>query len=254
MIRIVATNAIAVAVLGVALVGGYALFTPFFSQSITISKVEHDATRQVDWAATTQGMEQAETTGREELRRKIEQSPAVVALREQLAEAEREAARKREQEEHRQAAERERQAAEREAALRLERTCKRDEDSLARLKAAGPTAGDDVVRFEQGLGCERIRPAVVALREQLAEAEREAARKREQEERRQAAERERVAVEREAALRLERTCKRDEDSLARLKAAGPAAGDDVVRFEQGLGCERIRPAVVALREQLVCRL
>jgi hypothetical protein len=88
------------------------------------------------------------------------------------------------------------------------------------------------------------------LREQLAEAEREAARKREQEERRQVAERERVAAEREAALQLERTCKRDEDSLARLKAAGPTAGDDVVRFEQGLSCERIRPAVVALREDL----
>src|SRR5215470_11490206 len=43
-------------------------------------------------------------------------------------------------------------------------------------------------------------------------------------------------------------CKRDEEKLTRLRAS--PARDEVIRFEHELGCERLRPQVVRLRESL----
>jgi hypothetical protein len=46
----------------------------------------------------------------------------------------------------------------------------------------------------------------------------------------------------------EQACKRNEETLTRLRA-GPAR-DEVIRFEHELGCERLRPQIVRLRESL----
>jgi curved DNA-binding protein CbpA len=176
--RIIIADAIAAVVLIVVLVGGYALIGPTLSTSTTVSKVENRAA-----SGPVAKVEELETTGGDESRRRLEQGLAVVAASEQSAAAEREAALRREQEERQQAAERERQA-ERAAALRRERE-------------------------ERQQAAERERQA----------AEREAALRREQEERRQAAEFERQKAEREAALRLER----EEHKARQLAAIPEAA-------------------------------
>jgi hypothetical protein len=61
--------------------------------------------------------------------------------------------------------------------------------------------------------------------------------------------------ERDASARVvpssipqEQICKRDEERLTRLRAS--PARDEVIRFEHELGCERLRPQVVRLRESL----
>jgi Caspase domain len=46
----------------------------------------------------------------------------------------------------------------------------------------------------------------------------------------------------------EDACKRDDERLARLRTS--PARDEVIRFERELGCERLRPQVVRLRESL----
>jgi uncharacterized caspase-like protein len=103
-------------------------------------------------------------------------------------------------------------------------------------------------------------------RARISEAERqkvesEAARRREEEERRaKAAEAARQKAEREAALkreaaeaaerrRQEDVCKRAEDRLARLRAAGVRTLGELTQFAQELTCDRVRPQVVALLEQ-----
>src|SRR5262249_17730163 len=91
---------------------------------------------------------------------------------------------------------------------------------------------------------ERRQPAEL---EQQA-AEREAALTSDQDEPRQAAERGPQKAEREVVPRPDQACGRDEESQERLEAAGPAAHDSVTSLAQALGCEGIRPAVVASRE------
>jgi curved DNA-binding protein CbpA len=164
--RIIIADAIAAAILVVVLVGGYALIGPTFSTSTTVSEVENSAASRPVATAGEQLTQRTELTGRDEPDGRLEQGLMAVAVSEQLAAAEREAALRREQEERRQAAELDRQKAEREAALRPEQRCRRDEESQERHKAAGPAARDDVTRLEQGLGCERIRPAIIASREE----------------------------------------------------------------------------------------
>src|SRR5258706_12901098 len=51
-----------------------------------------------------------------------------------------------------------------------------------------------------------------------------------------------------APMTQEQACRRDEERLAGLRAS--QARDEVVRFERELGCERLRPQVVRLRESL----
>jgi hypothetical protein len=46
----------------------------------------------------------------------------------------------------------------------------------------------------------------------------------------------------------EQICKRDEERLVRLRAS--QARDEVIRFERELGCERLRPQVLRLRESI----
>ena len=147
------------------------------------------------------------------------------------------------------------------AAMRLDQQisniCKQDEERLTRLRAS--LERDEVVRFEHELGCERLRPQVVRLRESIsAEGERgdRGARQQSQaEQRRPTADAEMQKPEREAAVRIasspmprEQICKHDEERLMRLRAS--LERDEVVRFEDELSCERLRPQVVRLRESL----
>src|SRR5579871_2519933 len=46
----------------------------------------------------------------------------------------------------------------------------------------------------------------------------------------------------------EQICKRDEEKLARLRVS--QVRDEVSRFERELGCERLRPQVIRLRESI----
>jgi Caspase domain len=143
------------------------------------------------------------------------------------------------------------------ASMPQEQICKRDEERLTRLR--GSPARDEVIRFEQELGCERLRPQLRRLRESIsAEGEggdREAAQRREIEQPRPTADVRQQNPERDASARVvpsslpqEQICKRDEERLTRLRAS--AARDEVIRFERELGCERLRPQVVRLRESL----
>ena len=138
-----------------------------------------------------------------------------------------------------------------------EQICKRDEERLTRLRAS--PAPDEVIRFERELGCERLRLQVVRLRESVSaegdRGDREAAQGPPAEQPRPTADVGPQNPERDASARVvpssipqEQICKRDEERLTRLRAS--AARDEVIRFEHELGCERLRPQVVRLRESL----
>jgi len=133
------------------------------------------------------------------------------------------------------------------ASMPLEQTCKRDEERLTRLRA-GP-ARDEVIRFEQELGCERLRPQLRRLRESIsAEGEQAGPPRSTADVGPQNPERDPTARVVPSPILQEQTCKRDEERLTRLRAS--AARDEVIRFERELGCERLRPQVVRLRESL----
>jgi hypothetical protein len=138
-----------------------------------------------------------------------------------------------------------------------EQICKRDEERLTRLRASPER--DEVIRFERELGCVRLRPQVVRLRESISAEEersdREVARRPQADEPRPTADAAPQNPQRDLSARVapssipqEQICKRDEERLARLRAN--AARDEVMRFERELGCERLRPQVVRLRESL----
>jgi Caspase domain len=143
------------------------------------------------------------------------------------------------------------------APMTQEQACKRDEERLAGLRAS--QARDEVVRFERELGCERLRPQVVRLRESIsAEGERgrrEGAQPLQAEEPHSTADIALQKPERETLVRnapplipQEQICRRDEERLTRLRAS--PVRDEVIRFERELGCERLRPQVVRLRESI----
>ena len=145
------------------------------------------------------------------------------------------------------------------AAMQLDQlssVCKHDEARLTRLRAS--LERDEVVRFEYELGCERLRPQVVRLRESIsAEGERgdHGAGQQSQVEQRRTADAEMQKPEREAAVRgapspmpHEQICKHEEERLRHLRAS--LERDAVLRFEYELGCERLRPQVVRLRESI----
>jgi hypothetical protein len=115
---------------------------------------------------------------------------------------------------------------------------------------------DDIIRLERELGCERLRPQVVRLRESVvgdlpAAADKTPvgpataiqhggeAESREQVQQRQTSDEPRVSAD---------PCTRDQDRLARLRAL--PVRDEVLRFERELSCERLRPQVIRLRESV----
>jgi len=141
--------------------------------------------------------------------------------------------------------------------LTREQICKRDEEKLVRLRAN--PARDEVIRFEQELGCERLRPQVVRLRESISmegdHGERELDQRPQVEEQHPKTDAQPQRSERDASTQVppasmppEQVCRRDEEKLVRLRAS--QARDEVIRFERELGCERLRPQVLRLRESL----
>ena len=138
-----------------------------------------------------------------------------------------------------------------------EQACKRDEERLARLRAN--QSRDEVIRFERELGCERLRPQVLRLRESIIaegqRSERETTQRPQPEPQRLKADAEPQSLEREDSIKIppssitqDQACKRDDERLARLRAS--QARDEVIRFERELTCERLRPQVARLRESV----
>jgi hypothetical protein len=132
--------------------------------------------------------------------------------------------------------------------------CKRDEESLARLRAS--QVRGEVIRFEKEMTCERLRPQVLRLRESLGvdkEAEQAKAGPQPQPPNPEAP---RARAEREGAvdsgpnamLSQVQRCKRDEEKLQRLRVS--QVREDVIRFERELGCDKLRLQVLRLKESL----
>jgi uncharacterized caspase-like protein len=150
--------------------------------------------------------------------------------------------------------------------LTQEQVCKRDADWLVRVRAS--QSFDEVISLERELGCERLRPQVLRLKESLgldspradapviasAGATRSS----------QITPRSSIQVivsptqapepaqqgppAETAAAPLEDACKRDEEKLVRLRASRSL--DQIVRFEQELRCTRLRPQIARLRESV----
>jgi hypothetical protein len=109
---------------------------------------------------------------------------------------------------------------------------------------------EEIARFERELGCAKLRPQIARLRESLG-TRGVAGPAREQPA---------SAVESETPsagtapimssppLSASEVCKRDEEKLVRLRA-NPLP-EELARFERELGCTRLRPQVVRLRESL----
>ena len=138
-----------------------------------------------------------------------------------------------------------------------EQACKRDEERLAHLRTS--QSRDELIRFERELGCERLRSQLLRLRESIfAEGERsepDAAQRPQATQQNPKNDAERQAPEREASTKgpstsipQDQICKRDTERLARLRVS--QARDEVIRFERELGCEKLRPQVVRLRESV----
>jgi uncharacterized caspase-like protein len=126
-----------------------------------------------------------------------------------------------------------------------EPNCKGDEERLAKLRA-NPVA-DDIARLERELSCAKLRPQIVRLRESIADGAPKA----------DSGPATPIAdskgnVEPTRSIgplpSSPEVCKRDEEKLAQLRA-NPAL-DAIARFERELGCAKLRPQVVRLRESL----
>jgi hypothetical protein len=141
------------------------------------------------------------------------------------------------------------------ATLTPEEVCLRDANRLTRLvtRLRVNPSRDEAQRFANELGCEELRPQLLALIEMLApapaapdisdtaspdvQAENETAHP--------AAPLARADV---AAQMSYETCKRDEDRLVRLRLS-PSV-DETQRFANELGCEKLRPQLQRLMESL----
>jgi hypothetical protein len=162
--------------------------------------------------------------------RRYPDSPLAIAAQRRVDVLEAAAAQRQKEEEDRRAkaaAEAQRQQAERAAALQREEEERRAKAAeAARLQAERETA-------RQREEAERLSKMAEAERQK---AERQAALRREAE----------AVAERK---RQEAACRNDEQEFARLRNSGLKAHDDMVRFQQRLGCEKLRPAVAAVLDQ-----
>lgn len=142
------------------------------------------------------------------------------------------------------------------APMTQEQACKRDEDKLVHLRAT--QLRNEVVRFARELGCERLRPQILRLLESVSpeweRADHEAPQRLQARELRPAADAEPQKQELDTSAKVtpsvpqEQVCKQDQERLTHLRAS--QAPDEVIRFEHELGCERLRPQVMRLRESL----
>jgi hypothetical protein len=129
---------------------------------------------------------------------------------------------------------------------------------LVRLRAT--QVREEVISFERELGCEKLRPQLLRLKESIAvDTAREDPQNapqvapevavqpasRPQETRADVGQR---AQPQPPAAQPDEACKRDQERLVRLRAS-PAL-DQITRFEQELRCARLRPQIVRLRESM----
>ncbi|MBR1214283.1 caspase family protein [Bradyrhizobium sp. JYMT SZCCT0180] len=132
--------------------------------------------------------------------------------------------------------------------------CKKDEARLAKIRANPSHA--DLAALERDLGCERLRPQIVRLRESLPKESAKEATKPDEPA---------VAANpptlqsaqsapsgakpaQPAPIVQVRSCDEERATLAKLRAS--QSREDVVRFERELACEQLRPQVIRLRESL----
>jgi hypothetical protein len=155
--------------------------------------------------------------------------------------------------------------------LTQEQVCKRDADWLVHVRASQSL--EEVISLERELGCEKLRPQVLRLKESLGfeapRAESSVIASVGATRATQVSPRNSVQVvvppqpaqtaavgaaspdsgaQTQPAAASEDTCKRDEEKLVRLRAT-PSL-DQIVRFEQELRCPRLRPQIARLRESV----
>jgi hypothetical protein len=137
------------------------------------------------------------------------------------------------------------------AALAPDRLCQRDEDRLAQLR--NNPSHDEAARFANELGCEKLRPQLLALIESLEPAPAapnvsSAASPGAQTENETAHPSAGLAGANIASSTSDETCKRDEERLVRL-GSNPS-GDEALRFVKELGCEKLLPQLQHLLHSL----
>src|SRR3569832_1318507 len=157
--------------------------------------------------------------------------------------------------------------------LTQEQVCKRDSDWLVHVRASQSL--EEVISLERELGCEKLRPQVLRLKESLGPdgprtdspvvASAGATRASQisphssvqvivppqpaQAAAAEPASQSLRSVETQpAATPVDDACKRDEEKLTRLRAS-PSL-DQIARFEQELRCARLRPQIARLRESV----
>jgi uncharacterized caspase-like protein len=152
------------------------------------------------------------------------------------------------------------------------KSCDQDGAKLARLRSGASL--EEVVQFEAGLSCDRLRPQVARLRESLSAGPASAApvtqapkslaavppaspvtlqsadKPAKAETANPAEHLPDIKSQPKASVSADPTleCKRDEARLTRLRA-NPALAD-IVAFERELGCEKLRPQLARMRESL----
>jgi hypothetical protein len=136
------------------------------------------------------------------------------------------------------------------AALAPQEICRRDEDRLTQLRS-NPSR-DEVARFANELGCEKLRPQILSLMESVRASPtgdganptlRSAQAKNETESP--------APVEKNADVASpasEEMCRRDEERLVQLRS-NPSS-DDAQRFASELSCTKLRPQLQRLMESL----
>ena len=129
--------------------------------------------------------------------------------------------------------------------------CRRDEERLERLRNG--RSSEEAVRFANELGCERLRPQLLGLMETLGMAPAPAAAEVSNSvspDAKPASEAARPAAPSPGSEVVpsapDEICKRDEERLVRLSPSS----DEVARFANELGCERLRPQLLGLMETL----
>jgi len=133
------------------------------------------------------------------------------------------------------------------AALGEDEICRRDEDRLAQLRM-NPSRGE-AERFASELSCEKLRPQVLALFENPtpSSAPADISGPRVQPANEEAHPPAPLASA-DAASLSDAICERDEDRLVRLRSS--PSSDEALRFEKGLGCDKLRPQLRRLMESL----
>jgi uncharacterized caspase-like protein len=126
------------------------------------------------------------------------------------------------------------------------KACKRDEGRLTQLRAKPGIS--EIVEFERALECEKLRPQIVRLRESLPPVDAASVRGIEAAERDRARSEETSRAQPRAPASAQ-SCDQEKSSLARLRDR--PTREQVVRFEQQLSCEDLRPQVLRLLESLL---